>query len=350
MQEIPTSNQTLKKNEVVTFFVEFTVVLIVSFFAATIVFWTNYVASGLRQFTTQAIFEFTTYSLKLSFVLTLGYRISRWVVIKAMLQKFFFRQPAATTIIQSYTSYIWDIFIICALTITLYPLNPVFQDTAKSAMLPLFTIANTRFDFIPTLIALLVIAALVVLIQIIFIKDKKLYFNLAAPFILAIALSFINYGPNYDARIFETREAWKLSNTDLMITRANLALEAAKNTEEKSRAYYWMAVAYNIKELPLDALIFINKAIELNTQDASLYSVKAFSLVRLKKFDEALNSANYCVTLEPDYAWCYSAIARIYHDQGDIQKALIAQRKAQELDQSSPEIIEYLHYMESIKK
>ena len=335
-----------KGNQFIFFAAEFLSVFLISLTAVIIVFWRNYVSILHRQFTLYALKEFVIYALGVSFAFTLGYRSFGRFVLNYFLHLF----SKGSSVTFTKKSFIWDVFLISVSVITFYPLNPVFQDTAASTYLPHFSIFSTRFDFIPTLVVLLVLAAFTTLVQLLLLKEKHNHFRMAAPFLIAFAMSFINYGPNYDARIFETREAWKLRDTDLMIERAHIAQEAARNDQDRSRAYYWLAVAYNLKEKPDSALKYINQAIVLYSKDGSLYSVRAFALVRLKRFEEALDSAKTCIELSADYAWCYVALARIYHDLGDILKAVSAQRKAALFDLDSPEIIEYLKYLEMLDK
>jgi tetratricopeptide (TPR) repeat protein len=179
------------------------------------------------------------------------------------------------------------------------------------------------------------------------IVKQKSILHLLGPFAAACALSFVNFGPNYDARILETREAWKRNDPRLMASRAHAALASAQTDAEKSCAYYWLAVAHNLQEKPEMGLDYINQSITYNPHDAASNSVKAFSLARLKKFEEALQAANQCAELDPSYAWCYAAMTKIHYDQGNIEGAISAQRTAQRLDPKSPELLETLQWLEA---
>ena len=61
------------------------------------------------------------------------------------------------------------------------------------------------------------------------------------------------------------------------------------------------------------ALVDINKAITLNTQDAENYYFRGCSYFNLKKYSDALEDFNKAITLNPNDAFYFQMRARTYH-------------------------------------
>ena len=235
-----------------------------------------------------------------------------------------------------------DIYFIAAGVLMYAPIKPVLQDTR---VVDSFYITEVfvKYDFVPTLIILSVIA----LLPILFLLKEK---NSALKFIkIGIVICFIflagilNKSPNFNARIFETRAAWKSESPEVLFARAKLALEAARTAEERSSAYYWMGVGSNLMEQPLKAIEYQNLAILEDPKNGTAYSSLAYAYLRLSKPVEMKQAAESCIEKEPDYSWCYMAMGEYYLSQSDFKNGYGMFMKATELDPDSPEIVDGLN-------
>ena len=85
------------------------------------------------------------------------------------------------------------------------------------------------------------------------------------------------------------------------------------------------------------AIVSYDYALKLDSLNAYILDLKGYSLFKLKRFDEAAAILARAVRIQPDYAWGYFDLARIYCAMGSMDLATNAIKAALELQ---PELAE----------
>ncbi|ELP88018.1 HSP70-interacting protein, putative [Entamoeba invadens IP1] len=76
-----------------------------------------------------------------------------------------------------------------------------------------------------------------------------------------------------------------------------------------------------------DALVHYNEAIKLEPNNHVYYSNKSAVLFNLKRYSEALEAVLKCMEIDPTFVKGYSRLVLIYKELGDIDNAIITQKK-----------------------
>lgn len=77
-----------------------------------------------------------------------------------------------------------------------------------------------------------------------------------------------------------------------------------------------------------EAIKFYDQALEKNPNNASVLVIKGYSLFKLKRLDEAVNSLLAAIKAEPKTAWAYYNLALVYCAMGKSSEASDASRQA----------------------
>ena len=96
-------------------------------------------------------------------------------------------------------------------------------------------------------------------------------------------------------------------------------------------------VIYHRTERYEDALLAINRAIELSAQNLSLLRNRAVVYTDLREFENAFNDINYVLSIEPQSAAALSTKSSIYAFMGEHQEALVWVDKAISIDPNNPD-------------
>ena len=97
---------------------------------------------------------------------------------------------------------------------------------------------------------------------------------------------------------------------------------------------------------PQEALRYQKEAITLDPQYAPPYSSLSLAYSVLGKHEDAKINANQCIKLNPNYAWCYYALAVVQYNTGSTTQALQMFEKAHEID---PLSIDLKNTLDNIK-
>ncbi len=81
-----------------------------------------------------------------------------------------------------------------------------------------------------------------------------------------------------------------------------------------------------------ESIALLNRALELNPENASCYSYRGLAYSKLKKYEHALQDYNFAVSLDPHNATIYVNRGKMYSDIKDHEKALHDYNRAIELD------------------
>jgi protein O-GlcNAc transferase len=83
---------------------------------------------------------------------------------------------------------------------------------------------------------------------------------------------------------------------------------------------------------PKQAVTWIDKAIAVNSRDASAHYNRGLALAALQRLDEAIHSYSTAIALNPNYTEAYSSRGTAFQNQGEIERALSDCRKATALN------------------
>jgi tetratricopeptide (TPR) repeat protein len=97
----------------------------------------------------------------------------------------------------------------------------------------------------------------------------------------------------------------------------------------------WMGTVLLKKDLPLEALKYLKKAVKLSPDVADYHNVLGYSWFFLKKYDEALDEFERAVGLEPGHLDALSGLCLVYSETGEKEKALEMYDKMKILDKET---------------
>lgn len=99
------------------------------------------------------------------------------------------------------------------------------------------------------------------------------------------------------------------------------------------RAYYFLGVSKGKLGDWNGAIEFLQKTSELKPDFAEAYSAKARALYELKRYDEAIASAEAALQANPQYQNTHVVLGMIYHAKGDMESY---QREVELLEKANP--------------
>lgn len=105
---------------------------------------------------------------------------------------------------------------------------------------------------------------------------------------------------------------------------------ASKCNDCSAKSLYYIGLAYYMKEDDNNCLKFMDKAIEKDAKDPSPFYIKASTLNYMKKFDEAVKTFQFAISLKPDVAEYYSGLGDSYYNLEKLDLSLEAYKKATE--------------------
>ena len=105
-----------------------------------------------------------------------------------------------------------------------------------------------------------------------------------------------------------------------------------ENLKTSAEQLYLAGLQNFDKQLYKEAINYFDQAIDLNPDYMLAYAYKSYTLDRLGRSEEALETVSRSVEIDPNYAWAYSHRGKIYNDMKEFRKALTDLDKAIELD------------------
>jgi spermidine synthase len=98
----------------------------------------------------------------------------------------------------------------------------------------------------------------------------------------------------------------------------------------KNRSSFWynLGVAYDYKDMPIEAQKYFNKAISIDASFTPAYEGLGLSLYKENKVDEAINNLQKALTIDPMASEAYYNLAQIYQSQGFTDKAIFCYQSA----------------------
>jgi len=231
-----------------------------------------------------------------------------------------------------------DVFVILSGILVSIPIRPILQKTFKESDIENFTYVFVRHDALFSVLVLLIPAIPLIFFIAKHRKGSGKFFQIAEVLIAMVIIGAINSGPNFDARVYETRARWITRDWNKQGTDAGKALHNAETDEEKAIAYFWLGVSENRKGNSVKAIEYQREAIALMPSYGAAHASLANAYRAEKQYANALKHAQLCVTYDPQYAWCYQALANYYWTIGELDNAIIAIKKAIELDADNREL------------
>lgn len=241
-------------------------------------------------------------------------------------------------------SFFNDVFGVLVAVIITTPLRPIFQSTFLERDISDFVYVLVRYDGLYSVVILSVVALpLIILIQ----KYKEAsekYIQTILIIAAVVVVGVINYGPNFNARLYESRASWFQRDWQQQNVEAQDALADAQTDEEKAAAYFWLGVSENRRGNSEKAIEYQLKAIDLFSSYSAAHASLANAYIgnyyenddqvsKIKSWEHAQK----CIELEPGYAWCYQALANYYWVTNDVDNAIAAMDKTIELESENPE-------------
>ena len=104
--------------------------------------------------------------------------------------------------------------------------------------------------------------------------------------------------------------------------------EAFNDIIRSMELHYWansfdlLSIIYHKTRRYKDALLAINRAIELNDQNLEFFRTRAIIYNDLREFENALNDINYVLSIEPQSAETLSIKSSVYIFMNELQEAL----------------------------
>lgn len=96
--------------------------------------------------------------------------------------------------------------------------------------------------------------------------------------------------------------------------------------------YFWLGNSYYMNNQFEEAVDTFNRAIELNPRAEDFYTQLANSYLGLRQFEKAVQAAKRSLQIEQNNAFAYSILSKIYRAMGQYDEAVEALRKAIELE------------------
>jgi len=105
----------------------------------------------------------------------------------------------------------------------------------------------------------------------------------------------------------------------------------------KSSCYFWLGNSYYMSGQFQEAVDSFNKAIELNPKAEDYYTQLANSYLGLKQFEKAIQAAKRSIEIEQNNDFAYHILSKIYKTMGKYDEAVDALKKAIEL---APKVVD----------
>lgn len=103
-----------------------------------------------------------------------------------------------------------------------------------------------------------------------------------------------------------------------------------------AEAHNGLAVAYYSLDRTEEALVEMNRALDLETEDAAFWGNRAAVLMELERYEECLPDADQAIALKPDFADFHDTRATCLTELERYDEAVAAATRAIELDGASP--------------
>ncbi len=103
---------------------------------------------------------------------------------------------------------------------------------------------------------------------------------------------------------------------------------------DRAEAYFDRGMEYYLDKDYKKSVEYLNKAVDLNPNDAEAYATMSVAYSYLGKYNEAIAAAKKSVNLDPNNVFNYNELGMAYRLSGNYEKALDAYNKAVSLNSS----------------
>ena len=235
--------------------------------------------------------------------------------------------------------YAVDIFATVAIIVGFWPVRPVLQNVVYRNGKPFVRSALAKFDAAPSIIILSIIGVPLIIMMIRRLKSWKRVLGIMIVIATIVFVGQFNSLPNYEARVWESRAAWITKDWQKSGDLAQKALLAAQTPREKATSYYWLGVSENRQGNTAAAIEYATKAVEADPTYGAPHSSLALSYaVVMRDAEKGRYHAEKCISLDPEYAWCYYGMSASLEEAGELEEMYRYLRKAQSLDPHSEDI------------
>lgn len=176
-----------------------------------------------------------------------------------------------------------------------------------------------------------------------------------AGFILVLGAIFFSTGKLKTVEKQRTILVENNAKLKLDIEQKAVSLDSVSNALSRSRASLSAARAainaFHSGDLNFAVKLY-DEALEMDPENAYLLNLKAYSLFRLKRIDEAIETQKRSLAIDPDYAWGYFDLARFLYasSPSKIDQANAAEKRALELRPDMRNIMEYDGEFRNLKR
>ena len=127
-------------------------------------------------------------------------------------------------------------------------------------------------------------------------------------------------------------QADKVGDWPAVLKHADQALSHRLSSKEKCLAYRFQSSAYLALDMPGEARVAAQRAIDMHREDEIAWTNLGVALRRLDRRDEALDAYREALDLNPGYAEAHTSLGALYVQNGWIDRALPHLEKAIKLD------------------
>lgn len=367
-ENIEQEKKRAKKVRNIIFLIE--VVLVFLIVSGTMLFtiWTDIVQKNYSQFTNGLFMSVIKNALEQTVLYILGYSL-----VKRLYSHFHTWIEKGAHFLEELNRkqiFVIHIFVITTLIVSISPIRPVIQRPYYSSTFDSIqdvAVGFTNYDFVHTI--WLLVPLLLIAILFLFALNRNLtkagLTKLSLLFVVfALLCSLYNYKAQFKSKIFEARGYMNMSQevTELeehsdvdtlyqknvgieVLKKAKEAYALAKNNEEKALALRWIANGYSLQEENEMAYQAINESISLDPQDYA-YGEYIYILIDLKKYLQAIEIGEKCLSINPEAFYCYAPLAKAQWFMGDYELAKGTMQKAVSISPRSKLLNDILLYYE----
>jgi tetratricopeptide (TPR) repeat protein len=113
------------------------------------------------------------------------------------------------------------------------------------------------------------------------------------------------------------------------------------NTEHAAEAYYFRGICFFERDLLEAAQHDLEAALAQAQQDVAIWNALACLFTALGRLDEARQLLERTIRQEPDLADAHYNLARVLHQQGEVERAREHATRAADLDPDDPLIVDF---------
>lgn len=367
-ENIEQEKKRAKKVRNIIFLIEAVLVFLIVSGTMLFTIWTDIVQKNYSQFTNGLFMSVIKNAFEQTVLYILGYSL-----VKRLYSHFHTWIEKGAHFLEELNRkqiFVIHIFVITTLIVSISPIRPVIQRPYYSSTFDSIqdvAVGFTNYDFVHTI--WLLVPLLLIAILFLFALNRNLtkagLTKLSLLFVVfALLCSLYNYKAQFKSKIFEARGFMNMSqevsglfndaNAETLyqknvgievLKKAKEAYALAKNNEEKALALRWIANGYALQQESEMAYQAINESISLDPQDYA-YGEFIYILIDLKKYLQAIEIAEKCLSINSEAFYCYAPLAKAQWYMGDYEKSKATLEKAISIMPGSKTLHDLLQYYE----